>query len=820
MNGTLGADERDSSTRLCAGGDLWMRSAFSGDAWSAGALAVVAAVLCSLLAWPAAAAAACVNNEAVRVEQRARLEQQVGHRVEDLPECRAYELVTGESDPLVLAAAGLANFGTRASVTGGALAYYTYYPVGGVTTDGFQYIARRSATAGWQTEAIAPQDEPPMSVLVACVPEVDFAPSLESYVVSLGWDVKAELPDGAPCAFPESPVVPGEPRGYGNLAVKTAPGQGFALVNATPVGAAPGNAQYLGGSTTQERVVFSENAKLVPGAPEARDLYEWNDGVIRLITYVNGEAVEGRLARSIGLFDNPAEFLHTVSASGEDVIFEHEAGGTSSLYVRERAGMAGTRSCREARRTEGCTAQVDLSHGLGASGGGVFQYASVNGSRIFFTDESRLTRTSTAGPGKPDLYEFQTVTEEVTDLTPDATEAADVLGVCGGGESGAYVYFVAQGALNGGAKRGRPNLYVAHEGTVSFVASLNPSTDGGDWQYAGSARIANDGAPTARTSPNGAELAFDSTEALTPEVNNVPAKPQDCEHEGSPVPCVEIFAYDAEDGKLACASCAPSGAAPTAPTELLPPGSAGERGYALEGGAKAAGYLSRNVTEGGAVFFSSSNALLPGVGRYGKSEVYEYLNGELHVLSTGAERDGAVFVDATPSGSDVFLATDEPLTPSRDTGNGESIYDARVGGGFVELPAPVPACGDEVGCHGPSAGGPPAATPGTATFGGAQNVHVTTKLPGGCRGGKMRRRRGCRKPGRRCHRPKRPDAKRRRATRGRHGRRARRARHAAHPRARSHSKRHRCERRGGRKASRRDHRHGEAHRHRTRGSRR
>ncbi len=92
-----------------------------------------------------------------------------------------------------------------------------------------------------------------------------------------------------------------------------------------------------------------------------------------------------------------------------------------------------------------------------------FQDATSDGSRVFFTDTWALTAESSLEPGTSeasnpaDLYEFDVESGKLLDLTPDSHlgEKADVLGTLPGvSEDGAYVYFVANGALTPGAQRG------------------------------------------------------------------------------------------------------------------------------------------------------------------------------------------------------------------------------------------------------------------------------------------------------------------------------------------------------------------------------
>jgi hypothetical protein len=76
-------------------------------------------------------------------------------------------------------------------------------------------------------------------------------------------------------------------------------------------------------------------------------------------------------------------------------------------------------------------------------------------------------------------------------------------------------------------------------------------------------------------------------------------------------------------------------------------------------------------------------------------------------------------IGATPSGSDVFFTTADPLVPG-DTDTQVDIYDARVDGGF---PAPTtPRSCEGEGCQGPPATPPVFGAPGSAIFSGNGNL--------------------------------------------------------------------------------------------------
>lgn len=704
--------------------------------------AVASAVALALTATPALATAAC-GNEAIRAEQEAfRAEHgsaEPGTAATPLPECRAYELVSPGGSPLV-SSEGRVHFGVRAATTGSAIAYFSYYPDEANPTSGFFFRSARGHD-GWSVEAASPQNEEGGFQDLVCEPEVDYSPDLLQSVLGDGWEVKQEVPGGSPCARPQEELVPGEPAGFRNLYLREVPGGPYTLVNA-PGGASPGNAQFLDASTDFSHIVFGEAAELTPGAPAGEDLYDWDGGSVHLVSVVPPDhtAVEGELAGSGELHDGEttdhldgSDYKHAVSADGERVVFD--AGG--KLYLRENATQEESASgeCGEAEPQRACTVEIDASGGLGNSGGGVFQYASAEASRVFFTDESKLTPEATATTGKPDLYEYDVESRALTDLTADASEPANVRGLSGASEDGSYIYFVAEGALTGGqpnsqgavAQPKQPNLYLDHEHALTFIATLDPNGDGDDWQEITTGGTMNTGLLTARTSPNGQVLAFNSRNPLT-GFDNTPAAPADCSAAGSLAsgPCTEIFAYEAASGELSCASCAPDGAQPTAPTEIGQPVSssehtAGERGErsALPPAYGRPVYLPRNVSEDGQVFFTTTDALLP-QDENDVSDVYEWHAGELQLISDSADSGPSVFLDASVSGEDVFFATPDALVRADAGGGVERLYDARVEGGFTEPPSASSACEGEA-CHGPASSIPDTGAASTARDTGPGN---------------------------------------------------------------------------------------------------
>ncbi len=674
-----------------------------------------------------------------------------------LPDCRAYEEVTPpQLEPYLQTRASPGNLepvepgkgydralgepdSLEASAGGERLLFFSPYGFpeqGGGGGGGFFFLASREAD-GWSTEDAVP----PQSVTnngagctSAYFPLV--TSELTNWVLADG-DGQGYRREGLNgegvqedyCPTDEPELVEGEPRGFQNLFLHD-PGAGveagaWHLIDTpaqAPEGAKVNDAWAQGASEDLSSVVFTEAAQLTPEAPAitpaweegvptddwSEDLYVWSGGVVRLVTVLpDGSAAAGTLANGNvphGGELGSATWTHAISSDAGRVAFEAEG----NLYVRENPQQPPEEECTGP--ASACTVELDASQGGTGSGGGHFEWASSDGSRVFFIDTNRLTASSSAEPGEPDLYEYDFERgegERLRDITAGAG-AADVLGVSGSSEDGSSVYFVADAALTGAqansqgaiAQAGEANLYVRREGNTTFIATLG-SSDLDDWA-----------SPpeniTARVSPNGEFIAFDSLGQLTGYDNRGP-----CVGSNEPLgvgACQEIFLYDAEDNALGCASCAPSGELPGGPARIGPPirtdGTLNE---------DPVGYLQRFVSDSGQVFFNTVARLLP-ADTDGLSNVYEYEDGQLHLLSPGSTSANAYFVEASTNGEDVFLVTSELLT---DTNGDMSVFDARVNGGFPEAPAPPPC--DEGDCA-PPAEAPTFSTPASATFSGPGNL--------------------------------------------------------------------------------------------------
>lgn len=666
------------------------------------------------------AAEACPN-EAIRMQQGTA----------ELPDCRAYEMVTpapkGSGEPEAgapesstirpdrMSSVG----GVRAGLDGERMAWISE-PLPGARAPGLGHLSTRTA-AGWTSEDVVPPMTPFNDLLCPLLMGVSaWSPNLTHSVLDLPAGAPAGFKEEEECGQDEPRLVSGEPEHFRNLFVRDNLTGSYRLVNVTPedvVWPKPEEtlqrywpASFLAASDDLTHVVFEEELALTDDAPigyrGGDELYESVGGQVRLVTVLPDETpVHGSLAGATRNYaaesdiagqqaTNLAQFRHAVSADGARIYFEAEGG----LYLRENGSE---------------TFQVDVSHGLGPSGGGKFMLASADGSRVFFTDENRLTPDSTANPGEPDLYEYRAGEPgSLEDLTVSSGEAANVLGVSGASENGDRVYFVARGALTTApnsagdtAVPGEPNLYLAEAGALVFIATLDSFADNCDWTADAHCGGAEEAGPslTARVSRDGNFLGFNSVHSLT-GYDNADA--------GSGEPDFEIFLFDAAAKELRCASCNPTGAPPVAGAAIPWPSNPGRNGSWSNA------YPQRSVSDRGQVFFDTVDALVPRDGN-GVRDVYEYFEGSLRLLSTGGGESGFRFLDATPDGGNVFVSTAQSLLGS-DRDAVTDYYDVRAGGGFSEPPPPPPPC-NAGSCR---AGGSPMETAppaGTSSFVGSGN---------------------------------------------------------------------------------------------------
>lgn len=688
------------------------------------------AVVIALIMWfglGSAPALTTCPNEALRAEQGST----------GLPDCRAYELVSppdknggeviaapsftraaqalGSGEPMALQFNSLEAF-SDASGIGAASAYMSERDV-------------RPGTSGWSTHGITPtlgsdaefREETGQSDY-----QGEFSPDLARGVFYAG-----------------SPLtnVPNV-EDVGNLYLRDdlrAAGAGsYALLSNAfaPIGSETNpffNAfvpRMVGASDGFGHVLVESQYNLTADAPPQPSvcvsrgrrcqprLYEWSDGVLTLA----GVRPDGTPAASsqagqstIGSIGN-GPLAHMISSDGARVFFTEPASGNSgTLYARLNGGEvdASTVQVNASERTD-CAEHDPCNHTPEPDPAGpqpaTYWGASANGARAFFTSPERLTDDATPGGEHLYMYDMQAPSGHRLTLI-DRSEGSEVNGVIGVSDDGGYVYFFDARQLVSGAPpvNGEYGIFVWHD----------TGTPGGALAYVGAVTVLDVGEENdavlaierqARVTPDGRHLLFSSHSGvgLTGYDHG-----DTCQSFGGH--CQELYVYNAEDGRLACASCNPTGAAATASAEDMAHGVIG-------GASRLAGHVSHALSDDGRyVFFTTAEALVP-QDTNGVQDAYEYDvgSGEAHLLSSGRNTSPSFFLDAGANGEDAFFATREPLV-GWDVDANYDVYDARIDGGLPNPPPPAPGCAGE-GCQGPLSAPPSIVPPGSSGASSAGNL--------------------------------------------------------------------------------------------------
>ena len=507
-----------------------------------------------------------------------------------------------------------------------------------------------------------------------------------------------------------------------------------------------GKLEFLNATPDLQHVVFDSAAPL-GRSPAGPGLYEWTPG--QPLAFVsalpdglpasqpwlgNGEGHEqtdGLNARNAISADGSKVYF----TDGHEHLYLHDNETGETILVNAAQGHEATQrgpGGNEVPEPQPEQQQVD------------FQTASTDGTDVFFTDTARLTEDSqlhaVGEQGPADLYGLeltsaagQPLRARLVDLTAGGLQdAADVLGLIpGAGDDGADVYFVANGVLAPGASQGDCprypeeseeaggpcNLYLSApdpetpgQRQTRFIAAL-PAQDATDWAEGAQGAASqvwtyeNLAALTARVSPNGRYLAFMSDRSLTGYDNSDALSGQADE---------EVYLYDAQTGRLVCASCNPNegpGGSWQRPHGVFDTELSGEGlglmadspeiwrerwlagsipGWTFNISATSTRPYSvqqpRYLSNEGRLFFDSPDELVPQA-TDGKENVYEYepqsvgtcqsSSGCVGLISSGTSNQESVFLDASENGDDVFFLTAAKLVAA-DEDEAFDIYDARV----------------------------------------------------------------------------------------------------------------------------------------------
>jgi DNA-binding beta-propeller fold protein YncE len=622
-----------------------------------------------------------------------------------LADGRAYEMVSppekNSGDVSRPGSVGQSVAPLQASPTGGAFTFssFTAFGEGPQSSPAAnQYISRRNPSGGWSTQNLTPPDE-------------------ESYVTDPLRGFSLDLSKAAVITL-EPPLVPEAAQGYENLYVMDTASESLQL-------ATPGVPQiqierksycvgFGGASQDFSRVVFAARGALLEGDPQVSTL----EGSNRGYNLYEWSAVEGLRLVSVLPNGNPAQPIDVTGFGSNFRI----CGATPDNYLANAVSADGSKifwSTTEnlyARVGGEETVQLDKKQGGSSGGGGRFWRASSDGSKVFFTSSKALT-PGAAGGG---LYRYDFDAPEGAPLE-NLSSGKGVSGVLGAAADGAAVYFASsavlvgnEGPAGGFAQAEKPNLYLWQEGEgTRFLATMSNETRGSDSVDAinWSERSIEQ---SARVTPDGEHLAF---------VSFAPLSGYDNTSQADGRPASQVYLYDAAADTLRCASCNPTGARPLGNSTVPAWNTPSDQPRFLS-------------DDGRRLFFKSEDSLEE-ADTNGKPDAYEFelpgtgscsaqsptfsarTGGCVELLSSGKGNGDSLFLDASTSGDDAFIATRDRLVP-RDQDDNLDIYDVRVGGSEPPLPPPPVPCEGEA-CRGPASQPPPASLPGTSAFQGPGN---------------------------------------------------------------------------------------------------
>jgi hypothetical protein len=630
-----------------------------------------------------------------------------------LPEGRCFELVSPrEAGPVALPGEeGVSEIGFQAASAPGSLAYVVDAGFPDATKGARVLYRGTRGSSGWSSTQL--------SAPILTRNETKSTLSSSSATYGLSHDLSCGVMESNQPLTPDPTTRPVVEAGGANLYRQNPDGSYTAISELVPENLSlitgdgyAENYQLDAFSSDCGKVVFRSRFKYpgVPGvaSPDGQYLYEWDEGTLRSVGVVPGPSGETMVGALPGTGGN---HIHVVSEDGSRAFFTAERQtsdnpdeiGKAGIFVREDGTV---------------TRDLSISETSTPSTGATYQYASVDGSRVFFTANAGLTEE--ASDEGIDLYEYDLESERLTDLSVDRYgDGAHVAGFVGGSMDGSRVYFAAAGQLVTG--QGRTLAENKQAGTYSIYET----SAGGDVSYAGAIRDGKikdlvratvlDGmvGKTSRVSPDGRYLLFESNDKVTDYDNGGLA---------------EAYLYDAEATTEAtvCVSCRQDGRTSTRPLRNRPLKSAGGSNPLFE--------IRSLVDSGGEVkvFFTSLDRLATGAVE-GRTNIYEWSHGQIfHIATEPAGLRGPIFDDrlaefvyfagANADGTDLYLATTETLN-WEDGDDRISVYDARIGGGFPEPAAPPPPCNPAVesSCQAPGSQATPNPSAASKTFSGPGN---------------------------------------------------------------------------------------------------
>jgi DNA-binding beta-propeller fold protein YncE len=618
-----------------------------------------------------------------------------------LPDCRAYEMVSPleKNGGNILALKNVFGYPAamnQSDLAGSKLTYSSARSFGDAQSSPYtsQYLATRTA-GGWSTQGISPPRNGPIFERGQTTDTEFKAFSPDLCLAWLRHDTDPPLSEGAPEGFAGLYRRDNCPEAsYGALRTPAPP--------STP--AENYEPELQGYSADGETAIFVANDALTVDAPAIPsgqiELYESKLGeepkyvcILPNETPDTGGCSAGTYNPGGG-FGRSASVQGAISEDGSRIFWSDSSLGEGKLYLRV-----------DGAETRAVSA---FAEGKSKTKASQFWAAAADGSAAIFTTGENL-------------YEYN------VESSTSAKIAGKVKGLMGVSKDASHLYFVSEEALEGAAVAGKPNLYLSvrsgEEHQIIFIMQVSAADAAAETlQQTPSPVNVEPVKHTARVTPDGGALAFTSTVRPTPTgFDNTDVQ--------SGEPDAEAYLYDAASEELRCVSCNRTGARP--------------QGEELEvGGFKtgiwAAGeiapwenqlYAPRVISDtGDRLFFASTEPLVggdtndeldvyqweaPGTGgcSEGAGSYVPQTGGCVDLISSGESPFRSEFIDATPSGDDVFFGTLASLVP-QDYGLVD-IYDARAGGGFPPSPVSPGEC-EGASCQSPP---PPPAPQSLASAG-------------------------------------------------------------------------------------------------------
>ena len=649
---------------------------------------------------PTAAGPKACPNEQLRAENNSLA----------LPDCRAYEQVSPVKKNGFDAGApnGIAGY-AHATADGNGILFKTRGPQGDVVTRGIQTlgVARRGAQ-GWRTVSAVPSPNT-QQITVEASP-ISPLPSADLSKLLFVTGETFNAPDNPPSFSKSGALYLSDLDGSINWITRPQ------IENPVPPPGeiASGLIWNLGGSPDLSTFYFWAAPTLLPSDSARAEsgsngwgLYEYSEGQLRSAATLPPGTVPATTENPEGTAEPPGgaapaagpysahnrnisqaeDYANTVSRDGSALFFvspdpfvaPYGEFLQTQLYVRHDGHSTLVSHAEDGSPAPDGVKRVNPLNGGEAETyfSSEFAYASADGSTAIFKSTSALT-SSAPTDASIKSYSYDVKSDTVTYL-PGVGNAT----VAAASDDGSRFLF---GGVSTGIKLWANNaIRTIYKGPVS---RLGP----------------------ARTTPSGSAFVF-STEAPIPGFNS-----------GN---VIQVYRYDLAIEQLSCLSCPPEEIVPSGPATLVQP----LRGVANEGMIP----FRAISTDARRVFFDSPDQLIPADGNDAR-DVYEWTPGGLFLISSGQGKKDSFFLDSSADGSDVFFATAEGLDP-RDSDSSYDVYDARVGGGFAQVPAVADCSANEV-CKKASPPPPNRPSPATNSFSGPGS-------PPSCPKGKVRKHGKC-----------------------------------------------------------------------------